>query len=210
MTNPWLKIPASDYEGHMDSPDVAQLSFLAQAFRESLEKYDSSSIALLGCATGNGLDYINNSVTRRLTAIDINPEYLEVLRQRYLERVPGLEVIKADLEIYTGENRAYSLIFAGLIFEYLRPQVLLQRIAGWLRPGGVMVSILQLPAQNSGKVSETPYKSLRALDSIMNLISSDRFKGMANEAGLRETEAKTFTLESGKPFYIGTYKRSED
>lgn len=205
MTNPWLQIPASDYEGHMGSPGVAQLSFLAKVFRKCLEKYDSSSIALLGCATGNGIEDIDNSVTRLVTAIDINPEYLEVLRKRYQGRVPGLEIVNADLETYTGENRKYSLIFAALIFEYLNPQVLLSKIADWLGPCGVMVAILQLPAQHSGKVSETAYESLRALDSIMNLIYPQEFRNMAAGAGLKEKEAQTVTLESGKAFYAGTY-----
>ena len=89
MTNPWLRIPASDYEGHMSSPNVDQQPFLAQTFEESLDKHDSSAIALLGCATGNGLEYVNKDATQRVTAIDINPEYLEILRQRYEESIPG-------------------------------------------------------------------------------------------------------------------------
>lgn len=128
-----------------------------------------------------------------------------MLKQRYQGRVSGLEIVNADLETYTGENRRYSLIFAALIFEYLNPKVLLSRIADWLGPCGVMVSVLQLPAQHSGKVSETQYTSLKALDSIMNLISPQEFINMAAGAGLKEKEAETVTLESGKPFYAGTY-----
>jgi len=207
MTNPWLRIPASDYEGHMGSPNVAQQSFLAQTFKESLDNHDSSTIALLGCATGNGLEYVNNNATQRVTAIDINPEYLEILRQRYEGRVPGLEALEADLEVCAIENQAYSLIFAGLIFEYLEPRVLLPKIANWLRLGGVMVSILQLPAQHLSRVSETPYTSLKTLKSIMKLVSPQQFESMANDAGLVEIEAKTVTLESGKRFYIGTYAK---
>jgi len=207
MTNPWLRIPASDYEGHMSSPNVDQQPFLAQTFEESLDKHDSSAIALLGCATGNGLEYVNKDATQRVTAIDINPEYLEILRQRYEESIPGLEIMEANLETCTIENQAYSLIFAGLVFEYLEPQILLPRITSWLRLDGVMVSILQLPAKHLKRVSETPYTSLNNLNSKMELISPQTFKSMANGAGLQEIEAKTVTLESGKPFYIGTYER---
>ena len=32
MNNPWLNIPASDYEGHMSLPDVAQLSLSLAGF----------------------------------------------------------------------------------------------------------------------------------------------------------------------------------
>ena len=207
MTNPWLRIPASDYENHMSSPNVAQQSFLAQIFKESMDNHDSSSIALLGCTTGNGLEYLNNSATKRVTVIDINPEYLEILRHRYEERVSGLEVVEADLETCMIENQSYSLIFAGLIFEYLEPRALLTKISSWMHPGGVMVSILQLPAQHLSQVSETPYTSLKTLKSKMKLVSPQQFKSMANDAGLREIDAKTVTLESGKPFYIGTYAR---
>jgi hypothetical protein len=70
-----------------------------------------------------------------------------------------------------------------------------------------MVSILQLPAKHLKRVSETPYTSLNKLNSIMKLISPQAFKSMANNAGLQEIEEKTVTLESGKPFYIGTYAR---
>lgn len=207
MTNPWLRIPASDYEGHMSRHNVAQQQFLAQTFKASLSKHDSRMIALLGCATGNGLEYVTNNAARRVTAIDINPEYLEILRRRYEGCIPGLEVIKADLETYMIENQAYSLIFAGLIFEYLDPEILLTNITDGLRLGGVIVSILQLPAKHLNKVSDTPYTNLNKLNSIMKLISPKAFNGMANNVGLQEIEGITVTLESGKPFYIGTYAR---
>lgn len=207
MINPWLQIPASDYEGHLGSPKVAQLTLLAQTFKEVLNKHESKSIALLGCATGNGLEYINNKATKRITAIDINPEYLEILRQRFEYSLPRLEIVEADLEKCTIENQAYTLVFAGLIFEYLKPQALLNKIASCLCPGGVMVSILQLPAGHLAKVSDTPYASLKSLNSIMKLISPQQFQSMTNKAGLREIEANVITIESGKPFYISTYAK---
>lgn len=206
MTNPWLQIPASDYEGHMASPNVGQLSFLAQTFKESLNNHDCSTIALLGCATGNGLEHVQRGATRRVTAIDINPKYLEVLRQSYEGYVPGLEIVEADLEIYTIKKQTYSLIFAGLVFEYLEPRILLPKIVIGLRPNGVLATVLQLPAKFE-RVSKTPYASLKTLEPIMKLISPRQFKFMANDVGLREIEAKTVTLESGKSFYSGTFAK---
>jgi SAM-dependent methyltransferase len=207
MTNPWLRIPATDYEGHMRSPNVAQQSFLAQTFKASLEKYNCSTIALLGCATGNGLEYVKKDATRRVTAIDINPEYLKVLRERYQGCVPGLEVVEADLEVCTLKNHAYALIYAGLVFEYLQPRILLPKIAAWLSVDGIMISVLQLSSKQLTQVSETPYTSLKTLESIMKLVSPKQFKSIAKDAGLQEMEARTVTLESGKSFFIGTYTR---
>ena len=154
MTNPWLRIPASDYEGHMSSPNVAQQLFLAQTFKESLDKYDCSTIGLLGCATGNGLEYVNKAATRRITAIDINPEYLGILKKRYEKAIPGLEILEADLKTCMIDNDAFSLIFTGLVFEYLEPYILLYKIAGWLSLNGVMVSVLQLSTKHLKRVSE--------------------------------------------------------
>jgi hypothetical protein len=76
MSNPWLQVPASNYERHMGSPEIAQLQFLARTFQEILRQYDSLSLALLGCATGNGLEYVDPQVTKQVTAVDLNPAYL--------------------------------------------------------------------------------------------------------------------------------------
>ncbi len=207
MDNPWLNISASVYEGHMGSPNVDQLSFLAVAFREALEDHNCTSVALLGCATGNGLEFVNYEETERLTAVDINPEYLAILRQRYRDSVPGLEIIQYDLETCRLDEQAYSLIFAGLVFEYLEPRALLQRISRWLSEDGIMVAVLQLPAKKLPGVTETPYQSLKALNSIMNLIDPEQFKVISTEIGLIEIEGKEITLATGKSFYIGTFRK---
>ncbi len=208
MKNPWLNIPASDYERHMRLPEVNQLSFLGDVFKTSLGKYDNSSIAYLGCATGNGLEYISNKKTHKLTAIDINPKYLEILRERYQNIIPSLETIEANLNDFQGSGYQYSLIFAGLLFEYLSPEPLLNKISTWLERTGFMVVVLQLEDTQTKKISITPYSSLKQLDAIMNLISIPDFKLMAMKNKLKEFEGKIVTLESGKKFYIGAYKRN--
>jgi trans-aconitate methyltransferase len=206
MTNPWLNVPASDYEGHMGSPDVDQLSFLASTFKDVLEQYNCSTVALLGCATGNGLEHINREHTHRVTAVDINPEYLEILHQRYGNSIPGIEIIQADLENCELEKEAYSLIFAGLIFEYLEAFPMLHKISNWLKVDGSLVAVLQLPADGDS-VTKTPYKSLRSLSSIMKLVDSKQFSIAAADAGLEGIDKKFITLGTGKSFYIGIYKK---
>jgi SAM-dependent methyltransferase len=208
MTNPWLSIPASDYEGHMDHPNVAQLSFLGRTFGDSIIKYDCDSVAYLGCATGNGLEYVNHKKTHKITVIDINPEYLEILQERFKLKIPNLETIEADLNEYNGNNQQYSLIFAGLLFEYLTPITLLIKIATWLERGGALVVVLQLEDQHIKKVSDTPYTSLKLLNSIMKPVSVQDFRLMASEAGLKEIDDQRVVLESGKAFYIGAYQKS--
>ena len=61
MINPWLRIPASDYEGHMSNPKVAQLRFLAQTFKESLDKHDSSTTMGVAHGKGRGITPANSN-----------------------------------------------------------------------------------------------------------------------------------------------------
>lgn len=207
MTNPWLKIPAADYEGHMNLPDVNQLAFLGTIFKTSLETYDSRSIAYLGCATGTGLEFVDTNKTINLAAIDINAEYLEILRNRYSEKIPHLKIIETDLTAFTGINNHYTLVFAGLLFEYLHPEPLLKKIAGWLKDKGVLVVVLQLKDEALNKVSKTPFSSLKQLDPIMNLINDQEFKQIAEATGLIEIEGNRIVLNSGKTFYVGAFEK---
>ena len=206
MSNPWLNIPASDYEGHMNLPEVDQLSFLATEFKQALKRNICTSVAYFGCATGNGIEYIDPEITKRLTVIDLNPEYLEILRSRYRKLVPHIEIVQADLNNLDMQNPNYDVIFASLIFEYLEPFSLLQKITSWLSANGKMIVILQQPDINNKIVSETPYKSLNSLKSIMKLHHASDFITLASQAGLVEIENKNIVLKSGKTFYIGTFQ----
>ena len=123
--NPWLHIPASDYETHMASSHVGQAAFLSDLFRRTLEQYPCGSVALLGCATGNGLEHVDIAKTSQVTAIDINPDYLRLTRERFGNAITGLETVAGDLSDMNLEQDAYDLVFAGLVFEYVKPEVLL-------------------------------------------------------------------------------------
>ncbi|MFM2478519.1 class I SAM-dependent methyltransferase [Celerinatantimonas sp. MCCC 1A17872] len=205
MTNPWLTIPASDYEGHMNEASVAQLAFLASVFKQALTQYDSHALAYLGCATGNGLEYIDSTKTKELSVIDINPHYLEIVKSRYFQQLPFMKVIEADLNNYEAIANCYSLIFAGLLFEYIKPAQLLHKIVNWLTPDGVLVVVLQLEQPQKEKISQTNYSSLNRLESIMRLITANEFKQFAKINGLHEIKGNICTLKSGKKFYVGAY-----
>jgi ubiquinone/menaquinone biosynthesis C-methylase UbiE len=97
MKNPWLQIPASDYEAHMALPEVAQAQALSKLMASALVQYTPASLAVIGCTTGNGFEHINTAYTHRVVGIDINPAYLEILETRFGERIPGLELVEADV-----------------------------------------------------------------------------------------------------------------
>src|SRR5436305_9182848 len=96
MSNPWLSIPLGDYEGHMGSAGVRQLTVLAELFKCALDCCSPESVAVLGVAGGNGLEQIDCAATKRIVGVDINQGYLEEVQRRF-GTLPGLELHCRDL-----------------------------------------------------------------------------------------------------------------
>ena len=191
----------------MSSPEVDQLSFLSRAFGAALNRYPCGAVALLGCATGNGLEHVDPLQTKTLTAVDINPDYLEITNGRFGGALPCLETIAGDLATCSLPDDTYDQVFAGLLFEYVRPETLLPRISRWLKSDGVLVTILQLPVTSSGMVSHTRFKSLDRLNSVMALVVPADFERKAAGADLRKLEDTVQTLKSGKSFQVCTFQK---
>ncbi|MBM3315539.1 class I SAM-dependent methyltransferase, partial [candidate division WOR-3 bacterium] len=87
--NPWLHVPAADYEAHMGPQGADQSRPLAELFAGFYRKSRPAALAVPGCATGNGLECVDPAVTKRLVGIDINPEFLRVAAER-LPRLRGI------------------------------------------------------------------------------------------------------------------------
>ena len=98
MSNPWLDIPLDDYEGHMSLPAVGQAQMIEEHLDRALERWAPKSIAVIGCAGGNGLDKIAEGTVERVVAMDVNPDYIERTRSRYAGRLQGFELICADVQ----------------------------------------------------------------------------------------------------------------
>lgn len=209
---PWLTIPASDYEGHMGAPDVWQLAALGDALAEALARLRPARLLVVGCATGNGLERVDPRVTRRVVGIDVNPAWLEVARRRFDGCCPGLQLVGADVERHEFEGGSFDLIFAGLILEYVKPERLLPRMADWLADGGGIGVVIQLPDDRIGMVSESPYESLRALAPAMRLLTAEELDRRAREAGFEVVGRREIPLPNGKRLYsayLSRLRRSE-
>ncbi len=207
MTNPWLTIPAEDYEAHMASPEVGQFQALNQLFKTVLEEHRPESLAVLGCSTGNGFEHIDPTVTRRVLGIDINPSYLGVARTRFLDSLPMLELLEQDFTSASFAIHPVSLIFAALVFEYVGVGEALRSISRSLTPGGALVAALQLPSPTSTPVTKTRFESLEALAPIMNLVSPEEFSLVCFENGLRAVRQTRIPLEQGKELSVGFYEK---
>jgi ubiquinone/menaquinone biosynthesis C-methylase UbiE len=207
--NPWLQISAEDYEGHMSAPKVAQLQMLNKIFADVLNEFQPKSVAVLGCTTGNGFEHLINKNIVQIVGVDLNPQYISICKKRFEKSLPQLELICADLNQLELQNSSLHLIHAALIFEYVDIDKVLLKILRWLKPDGMLTAVLQLQSDKSSPVSETPYKSLRLLNSFIKLVEPEELRGKAKKCGLEEVKNYKIKLESGKSFLVNKYVRKD-
>lgn len=210
MINPWLRIPASDYEAHMALPEVAQAKVLSNLMASALTEYTPMSLAVIGCTTGNGFEHINTARTRRVVGIDINPDYLKILKTRFDSRIPHLELIKADITASDFWTDPVSMVFAGLVFEYVDVLCALRSIFRCLAARGIFLAVLQKTSAESTPVTATRYKSLELLSPIMNLVSPMEFSNICGRVGFQEIKTDTISLKKGKSFFVGYYRKGTE
>ena len=206
MKNPWLEIPLADYEAHMALPSVAQAPLLADILAHALATHAPRSVAVLGCAGGNGFDRIAAAGVERVVGVDINPAYIEQTRVRYGARIPRLELFAADVQTDAPAFAPVDLVFAGLLFEYVDVAVVLERIRAMLHPQGVLSSVVQLPSTTSAEVTPSPYTSLAALAPVMRLVLPARLCELAVARGYREVSARTLDTAAGKRLCVQVFQ----
>jgi SAM-dependent methyltransferase len=208
--NPWLSIPASDYEKHMSHPNVGQLQLLNDVFRRVLKEYEPESIVVVGCTTGNGFEHINFRITKHVVGIDINPDYIDILRKRFSGHMNYIETICADVNACNLKRNSFDVVHCALLFEYVDPVKTVKRIRQWLKGSGVLSVVLQLEDEFLKPVSETGYTSLRRLEPIMKLLDMHDFKILMHRNAFTANKEKICTLTSGKRFYIATFSPQVD
>ncbi len=207
MRNPWLEIPLSDYESHMSLPTIAQAEMLAAELSAALRRFSPESVAVVGCAGGNGFDMIPPTI-KRVVGIDINPSYIASASSRYLGRVPGLEFHVADVQTAPLPFAPVDLVYAGLVFEYVSLPATLGNLARVCHPGGRLVTVLQQPSTHVHAVSPSPYRSIQALVPLMRLVPPSELTECAASSGFALESGKTVVLKSGKEFVVQVYRHA--
>ncbi|MDH7604148.1 MAG: class I SAM-dependent methyltransferase [Melioribacter sp.] len=202
LQNPWLRIPADDYENHMSASNVGQLQVLNKIFKDVLDEFNPKSICVLGCTTGNGFEHLINRDVEKIIGIDINQNYLAECSERFSDKLRQLKLICADLNELELQSNIFDLIHAALIFEYVDAQNLLRKISKWLTPDGILSAVFQLPCEKSNPVSDTPYHSLKSLSSIMKLIDVNEIENFFREEKLLCVKSYTVNLPQEKKFLV--------
>ena len=181
--NPWLAIPADEYEAHMSA--VGQSAALRAMFFRVYSERKPRRLAVLGCTTGSDLQLVDASATELAVGVDINPAYLEIARGRLTALGPRLQLVEGDVLRVELTRAGFDLVHAALVLEYVDPLLLFRRIHRWLAPGGACSVVTQNPASDVPAVGETAFSSLRVLASRMRLREAKQVTTLAGQCGLR-------------------------
>lgn len=208
FANPWIALPLADYEAHMALPAVAQTGLLSEELARAVEARRPESVAVLGCAGGNGLDRLIGSSARRTVAVDINPDFVATTEARFRGRVQQLECIVADVESALRVFAPVDLIYAALLLEYVDLQRGIAFMRRHCRPGGALVVLLQLPSARIAHVTPSQYASLRTLEPIFRLVSPEELRRQAAATGFHPAGARTLKSAGGKAFSLQEFRAS--
>jgi ubiquinone/menaquinone biosynthesis C-methylase UbiE len=202
--NAWLHVPLADYEGHMS--EIGQTGMLADQFEAALTTYTPKSVALIGCAGGNGFDRIRSNVVERVIGVDINDEYLSETSRRFAGTIPCLELYHADIANTDLRIDPVELVFAGLIFEFVDLAAAMKMIRTVCGPKGVLVTVLQQPCATMADVSPSPFVSLQRVAGLVRLISPPELEQAARKVGFGTVSMDEIGLSSGKQFSVLTFQ----
>ncbi len=208
-SNPWHDIPLADYEAHMALPQVDQARLLSEQVARALDRHVPRSLAILGCAGGNGFEHAAARKTPRVVGIDIVPAYLDQARARWAARIPGLELSAADLQDGPLDIPPVDLAFAGLLFEYVDLARALVTIRSLVRPAGTLVAVLQLASAEIAEITPSPFTRLARLGTIMRLVPPAALCEAAAVAGFHAVDDVELAAASGKRFHVQTFVASD-
>lgn len=204
--NPWTLVPASEYEAYMGRGGADETGPLSHLFARVYRARRPRRLAVLGVATGNGLEHVNVRETGRTVGVDVNLSYLAVTRQRHMRLGPSLQLVCADLERVDLEESAFDLVYAALVLEYVDVRVAIPRIARWLSPGGALAVVLQLAGPGLAP-ADWPDAAVQGLAQAMRLVPPAELRALCATAGLEERRAFVVPLPTGRRLFAALFEK---
>jgi len=196
-SNPWLHIPLEDYEQHMSHQMVGQSTLLNTLTKKYLEEINPETIIFLGIAGGNGLEHIDNKITKNVYGIDINQDYLDTAFKRYSHRIPSLQLLKLDITQQSESICKADFIWAALILEYTGTDRALEFCKNNLLKDGHLIVSIQAN-NNKTSVSPTGIESVKRAGEIFSIVDPEELLSKAKENGYRLIAKEENILPNGK------------
>ncbi len=196
MNNPWESISLSDYENHMKSDSVMQLQTLNKMMKKQLDAYSVDNVMILGVAGGNGLEHIDPEKYSVVYGVDVNPEYLRMVEERYKNLDGVLKCLCVDLITDASRLPAADFIIADLLIEYIGYDCF-KAVVRQVKPKYVSCGI-QINT-DSGFVSDSPYlHSFDGLDSVHHQMESGVLTRAMSDIGYKAVSTDEYLLPNGK------------
>lgn len=196
--NPWEDVMLTDYEAHMSLPQVRQLQILNEIMEKQLTEIRAETVAILGVASGNGLEYVDRKKFKTVYGIDVNKSFLQECDRRF-QHLKGCLVLK-EMDLLQLEQRLPDVeyVIANLLIEYIGIQNFVRQIEH-AKPNWVSCVIQENLGE--GFVSRSPYA--QAFEDI-SVLHSDIEEGplvlKMEEAGYSLMEIETIALPNNKQF----------
>ncbi len=207
MNNPWEEISLSDYEKHMSLDSVMQLQGMNQMMKGQFASYPVTSAMVLGVAGGNGLEHVDIQKYHKVYGIDINADYLSVVKIRHQNLKDILECLCIDLANEVDKLPRADLLIANLLIEYIGYERF-QKAVEQVTPLYVSC-IIQINTAEGQWVSDSPYlHAFDRLDEIHHQISEDGLNGCMEQMQFGLIKRVETVLPNGKKLIQMDYGRS--
>ncbi len=188
----------------MALPGFEQAQLLSDIFAGVLAKFSPRSVAVIGCAGGNGFDRIPPAISR-VVGVDLNPRFVAETEARFRDRIENLELIVGDIQSHEVSFASVDLIFLGLILEYVNVESVMARMCSMLTARGHIVTVLQLPIVGHQQVSPSPFKSVHLVGEVMHLVPPARLQDAAEAHGCIQLESRNVVSQGSKQFQVQAF-----
>ena len=211
MSHPWEDIDLDTYEAHMSSTDVFQIQTLNKITEHQLSDYNPSSVAILGIAGGNGLDKINDDITKKVYCIDVNKKYLDVCKSRYTHLLGILEFVCCDLSRINTVLPFSDIHICNLIIEYLGEKKFAKLILNSRDNVNIVSCVIQKNNEISFVSSTNQSSEFQPIMSIHNDIDGKKLTKVLCDIDFYCIKNEFYKLPNGKEFLrIDFQKRFKD
>lgn len=197
MSNPWTDIALSDYENHMSLDSVQQLQAMNSIMRDQFEAYPVDTAMVLGVAGGNGLEHVRRDKYKTVYGVDINSDYLKVVKERYSNLDGVLECLQTDLINEYDKLPDSQLVIANLLVEYIGYEAFMKAV---MRVRPLYIScVIQINTDEAAWVSDSPYlHAFDRLDEVHCQMEEQALTDAMEKTGYRKILVQSNPMPNGK------------
>lgn len=121
--------------------ETARPGYPPEAIRHVLTRTSVRNAIEIGAGTGKATESFAPAV-ETIVCVEPSPEMAAVLEAKAL---PGVEVVVASLEEWSGPEMMVDLVYAAQSWHWVDHATAYRRVRGMLRPGGVLALLWNVP-----------------------------------------------------------------